>query len=121
MVGIIHNEQVAGEVRGLASSVAQFLIGRRAPVAGVTRCPVARHRGNDPVGSNLADTIIIFITKEKVASSVHRHAHGSIQCCIGCRAPIPTKITGCIAARKRGDNPIGSHLADAIVRPISNE
>ena len=51
-------------------------------------CPVARHRGDNPVGAHFADALVIRIRNEQVAGGVHRHARGINQFSIGRRASV---------------------------------
>ena len=99
---------------------AQLRIGRRAAVAGIALYPIARHCGDNAVGSHLADDVVTHNRNEQVAQGVHSQAIGPGQFRTGRRAAV-TQVASCPVASHRGDDPVGSHPADALVSFIRNE
>ena len=73
-----------------------------------------------PLVSHLADDVVTRIRNEQVAGGVHRHA--SRDHSIPHWSPRPRRRSNLIpVARHCGDNPVGAHLADAVVTGIRNE
>ena len=80
--------------------------------------PTSFNTSVGPGNDYFADDVVTRIRNEQVAGGVHRHAEGSIQFRIGRRAPVAGVACSCPVARHRGDNPVGVHLADALL-PVS--
>ena len=88
-------------------------------ITGKARHAVARHRGDDPAGRDLADAVVPAVRDEQVTLAVRRHTKRR-QSRAGGQPAITGKVRRAVA-RHRGDNPVWGDPADAVVANVRDE
>ena len=120
IISVIRNKHIAPLVCHRVIGLVQLGIGRRAAVPGIPVRAIARHRGNNPVGGDLANHVIVPIHDIKVAHRIQRYIIRQIDRGIG-RLLTIAGISRRAIARHRRDEAVRADFPDDVVIQVGNE
>src|ERR1019366_1369041 len=118
-VSEVSNIKVAGNIEGNADGIVKASIGGRAAIPRIAIGAIARYGCDDAVGIHPTNATIIPVSNIKVTEGIEGYTLRKIKTGIDGRAVI-ARIAVAAIARYRCDDPIGAHLANAVVAAVTN-